>query len=181
MPLRRAPPTAPRPDDAAKKELRTVLTRGEFLLMCLMPLSQFAACGLTYAAATGLVDVMRASCAIGSFYVLWAVHNKRSGNVNEKGHFTAGALAIGGGMGSHIFAALGAASVVGSIALVLVKVGPWPRAKMAYVMKRTYGWTGVFKAYMLSMMLQMFVLGGLIVRDYSVVLAQRAASAGRAL
>ena len=166
------------PNDAAKKELRTVLTRGEFLLMILMPLSQFAACGLTYAASTGLVDVMHAACAIGSFYALWAVRNLLSGNANEKGHYTAGALAIGGGGGSHIFAALGAASVVGSIALVLSKVGPWPRAKMAHVMKKTIGWAGVFKFYLLSMALQMFVLGGLIVRDYTVVLEKRAASLG---
>lgn len=160
------------PDDDAKKQIRTTLTAKESFLMILMPVSQLVAFGLTYLASTGAVNVMHASCAIGTFYALWAFRNKLNGNVNEKGHFTAGALGVGGGMGSHVIATLGAASVAASIVVVLLKVGPWPLGKMAHVMKKTLVWSGVFKAYLTSMMAQMTWLAVLLVLEARSVVAQ---------
>ena len=138
--------------------------------MLLMPASNLGAWALVYQSMADNIPLTTSCATISAFYVAWALRNRLlAGNKLERGYLTYGTLLAGAVLGNLALTLLGALAVAGSIVLVLSKVGPWPLSKLAHVRGKTVLHSAIFKAYLVSMLVQLSVIMMLLLRERNAV------------
>ena len=139
-----------------EKTIRTSLSSEETAKMLLMPVSQLLSWFLLRGQIPNFgseIPLTQRLVPVAIFYGSWATIKRVSGDKNELGHVSMGALLVCLMTRNPYVAALGCAGVIANFGMAAPIVLGWPVSKLAYVVKKTKLWACTIKAYFVSSML----------------------------